>query len=339
MTTAIPVDLSPSTPRVRTDPDEDLLWAIAEAEPENPFHTPAFVRARIRRGGRPVAFLASSGGMPRGCTAFIVQGRIHRDLEIISAPAVDAAHPLWDAIRAFCVREGITRLRVQSFGSTGGAIPVIGRESSRHQRREYVLDLGSECPPLTLSSNHRRNLRRAERAGIEVTETSEPKACEIHAALIGLSMSRRQERGERVSADTPSAMFRHFLETGAGVLFQAALPGGPVLSSVLVLLAARGAYYHSAGTSPDGMTQGASQLLIATVAERLRDRGIILFNLGGAAEDQTGLTRFKCGFGSRTVELETASFDVARGTRRVITTLVDQLRTGKSPSFPFTKRG
>lgn len=328
-----------SMPQAQTDPNNDMLRTVAETAPENPFYTPAFARARTRRGERPVAFLASADLITHGCTAFMIQGRIHRHLEIVSAPAVDTTHPLWDVIYAFCAREGITRLRVQSFGSAFKNIPDLGRETFRQQRREYVLDLGSECPPLTLSSNHRRNLRRAERAGIEVTETTEPKACEIHAALIDRSMSRRQERGERVSADTPSAMFRHFLETGAGVLFQAALPDGAVLSSVLVLLSARGAYYHSAGTSPDGMTQGASQLLIATVAERLRDRGIILFNLGGAAEDQTGLTRFKCGFGPRTVELETASFDVARGARRVITTLVDQLRTGKSLSLPFTKRG
>lgn len=316
-----------STPLAQTDPDENLLRAVAETAPENPLYTPAFAWARTRRGERPVAFLASSGNI-QGCTAFIIQGRIHRDLEIVSAPAVDATHPLWDAIQTFCVRKGITRLRVQSFGSAGGTIPVLGRESSRHQRREYVLDLGPECPPLALSSNHRRNLRRAKRAGIEVTETAEPAAGEVHAALIDLSMSRRQERGEQVSTDTPSAIFRCFLETGAGVLFQAALPDGPVLSSVLVLLSARGAYYHSAGTSPEGMDHGASQLLIATVAQRLRDRGITLFNLGGAAEDQTGLTRFKCGFGPRTVELETASFDVARGHQRVMVAIADRLRTG-----------
>ncbi|MDZ7829160.1 MAG: GNAT family N-acetyltransferase [Halofilum sp. (in: g-proteobacteria)] len=320
------MDATP-TLQAQLDPDEELLRAVAEAEPENPFHTPAFARARMRRGERAAAFLAAAAGESRGCTGFVAQGRIHRDLNIVSAPAIDADHPLWGAIEDFCGREGITRLRVQTFGSMARGIPSLGNELFRAPRREFVLALGPECPPLTLSSNHRRNVRRAERAGIEVHERDDPEAGETHATLIGASMSRRRHRGEGVSSETAADPFHHFLATGAGTVFQARDAQGTVLSSMLVLQSARGAYYHSAGTSPEGMKSGASQLLVATVAERLRDRGITRFNLGGAGEEQTGLARFKSGFRPETVELEAATFDVARGARRTLIGIAEGLRS------------
>lgn len=321
--------MSTTEPDVRgqLDPGEDLLQAVADAAPENPFHTTAFARARALRGERAAAFLAPSDSERHGCTGFVAQGRLHRDLNIISAPAAPADHPLWRAISDLCRREDITRLRIQSFGSAASDIPAIGRELSRMPRREYVLELGPECPPLALSSNHRRNLRRAERAGIEVHETTDPAASETHAALMDDSMSRRQDRGEDVSAGTSPEAFRQLLATEAATVFQARDPEGTVLSSVLILLSARGAYYHSAGTSPDGMSAGASQLLIASVAGLLRDRGITRFNLGGAAEEQSGLARFKLGFRPATIELEAAAFDVATGGRRAMVGMAEGLRT------------
>jgi hypothetical protein len=313
--------------QAQLDPDDELLQAVADAEPENPFRTPAFARAQMLGGERTVLFLATSTGSTHGCTGFVVQGRIHRDLTIVSAPAIDANHPLWRTIHDLCRREGITRLGVHTFGSTARGIPSLAHELSRVARREFVLILEPNCSPLMLSSNHRRNVRRAERAGIEVLESTDPQAGDTHAVLIDASMLRRVERGESVSCDTVPDPFRHFIATGAATVFQARDAEGTVLSSILVLQSARGAYYHSAGTSPEGMRNGASQLLVATVAERLRDRGITRFNLGGAGEDEVGLARFKAGFRPETVELEAATFDVARGARRALIGMTDGLRT------------
>jgi len=315
----------------RLDPGEALLRAVAESAPENPFVSPAYVRARMLRDERPVAFFAGSQTARVGCLGFVVTGRLHRDLNIISAPDAPADHPIWTAIGALCEGEGITRLRVQTFGSTGAAIPALGRERLRTPRREYVLALGPACPPLTLSSNHRRNMRRAERAGITVHETTDPVAADTHAELMDASMVRRQDRGEDVSAGTSPVAFRQFLSTEAATLFQARAPDDTVLSSVLVLLSARGAYYHSAGTSPEGMKAGASQLLIATAIERLRDRGITRFNLGGADDPESGLARFKLGFRPTTVELESAAFEMARGARRALIATAEGLRARIGP--------
>ena len=314
--------------RAELDPDAALLRAIAEAAPENPLHTPAFAHAQRLRGRRIVAFLVAAAQAAHvGCTGFIAQGRLHRDLEIPSAPAAEPDHPIWEAIGQFCSDTGVTRLRVQSLGSQNLRIPCLGRTLSRSARREYVMDLRTALQSAAFSSNHRRNVRRAQRSGICMAETADPTASETHVGLIDSSMSRRQEKGEQASTGTAPDSFRCLLQAGAGVIFQARTPEGAVVSSLLVLLSERGAYYHSAGTSPEGMRSGASQFLVAKAAELLRGRGMDVFNLGGAAAEQDGLARFKLGFGATPVELEAASFDVASGPRRGAVAIANGLRS------------
>lgn len=310
------------------DPAEDTLRAIACSIPTNPFLTPGYARARIGLGATAVTLSSRVAGVEQGFTAFLATGRVHKRLDIPSAPAVDGEDPIWRAVVQYCMTTGVTRLNVQSFATTGGRIPTVGHEIRRRARREFVLDLGPDCPPLSMASNHRRNIARARKAGIRVIESADRAAADLHAALIGHSMQRRRQRGEDVSTQVLGASFLPFLETGAGTLFQALTPDDDVVSSILVLLARQGAYYHSAGTSPAGMAQGASQLLIAGVAERLRERGIVLFNLGGADPAESGLARFKAGFGARPVELEAATFDLTRGYRRIWTRALDSLRLG-----------
>jgi lipid II:glycine glycyltransferase (peptidoglycan interpeptide bridge formation enzyme) len=99
-------------------------------------------------------------------------------------------------------------------------------------------------------------------------------------------------------------------------LFQA-LVGDRLLSSILVLRAAKGGYYHSAGTTAEGMACGASHWLVQHIAQALQSEGLQQFNLGGADED--GLVRFKVGFGSARVELEAADIQLAGPLMRLMT--------------------
>jgi hypothetical protein len=135
-------------------------------------------------------------------------------------------------------------------------------------------------------------------------------------------MTRRSARGEAVPSVQRDALAEAFLATGVGELFQAVADGASPLSSILVLRSPVGAYYHSAGTSPEGMDRGASQFLIASTAEQLRSEGVLRFNLGGAGPESEGLQRFKAGFGARVVPLEAATCvfgtTLERGARRII---------------------
>lgn len=120
-------------------------------------------------------------------------------------------------------------------------------------------------------------------------------------------MERREQRGESVPSVQPDPFDRALLVSRAAELFQA-YDGTSVLSSILVLRAPLGAYYQSAGTSPEGMELGASQFLISSVAAILQGEGMHLFNLGGAGDESPGLQRFKSGFGAHPVPLEAATF-------------------------------
>jgi lipid II:glycine glycyltransferase (peptidoglycan interpeptide bridge formation enzyme) len=115
-----------------------------------------------------------------------------------------------------------------------------------------------------------------------------------------------------------------FLQSGSGELFQA-FRGDEALSSVLVLRSPEGAYYQSAGTSSEGMGFGASHFLIYCVASQLKSDGLHSFNLGGA-DKQTGLSRFKAGFGASRVHLESASVYIGPLWRRKASRAIELLR-------------
>jgi lipid II:glycine glycyltransferase (peptidoglycan interpeptide bridge formation enzyme) len=90
---------------------------------------------------------------------------------------------------------------------------------------------------------------------------------------------------------------------GAGDLFQV-VRDDAVLSSMLVIMSRAGAYYHSAGTSQEGMEIGASHFLVHSVARTLQEGGVKIFNLGGAEIENPGLRAFKSRFGTMPVETE-----------------------------------
>ena len=158
-----------------------------------------------------------------------------------------------------------------------------------------------------LNSQHRRNVSRAMKAGISLRRTRDEAACSEHLKMMDASMERRVNRGEEIEKDKSDAHTRALLSSGAGELFQA-VHENKTVSSALILRAALGAYYHTSGTSPDGMKLGASPFLLTRTAEVLKQEGCRVFNLGGATSENPGLQRFKSGFGARQVALEAASF-------------------------------
>ena len=201
----------------------------------------------------------------------------------------------------------------------------LGGELTRRRRREFVLDLRGEPPASRFASNHRRNIARARNQGLSLRRTREADACAVHDRLVHTSLHRRSARGESVPTGSDLPRYIALMQAQAGELFQV-VRGDDVLSSLLVLRAREGAYYQSAGTSPDGMAAGASHFLVAGIVSCLRDEGLEVFNLGGADEDAAGLQRFKEGFGAVAVPLEAAQFSTEPVVVRRLRALVRSLR-------------
>ena len=187
---------------------------------------------------------------------------------------------------------------------------------------------GMRKRPDGVSTQHRRNIVRASKAGLSLRRTREASACAKHLELMDASTERRASRGEKVDSGQDSARPLALLASGSGEIFQAVM-GEQVLSSILVLRSSQGAYYQSAGTLPEGMRLGASPFLVSQVAALLKQEGARVFSLGGASAESPGLRRFKAGFGAREFELQAASFCPKSAAQRRLQARCDLVGPGR----------
>lgn len=313
----------------------DLLNELSASAPTNPFATPEYVESRLQLGcdAWVMGVRDSAGKFRGGCGAFLRSGRLNRALTIPSLPKVDPDSPFWSGLRDFAKKFAVTQLELGTFSSPAGvAIPRVVPHCRHSTRTEYLWDL-TDDPASRLASNHKRNLKKGRAAGLSVRQSRSDHAAHTHLALMNRSMERRRSRGEDVPdvGDLPD--LKACLDSGAGTLFQALL-GSSVLASVCVLRAPKGGYYQSAGTSPEGMSVGASHFLLHAIAQQLKIEGAETFNLGGADEN-SGLARFKEGFGSSIVQLEQAECYVGPVWRRMASAAYEVGASGRARALRF----
>jgi hypothetical protein len=297
-------------------PPARLTERVAASDPTNPFYTPEYASA-CESLGEQACFLALCNGeeVVSGCIGFVFGSFLHRTLAIPSLPRLPNPQIFWRGLLEVCRELKVWRLQIDTFASPASDIPQLPGELTRRTRQEHVLDLTREDVLEGMSSQHRRNISRAVKAGLSIHRTREASACALHVELMSASLERRAKRGEEVEISQQQARPMALLTSRSAELFQA-VHKGTVLSSILILRSSRGAYYQSAGTLPEGMKLGASPFLVSQVAAILKQEGASVFNLGGATTDEPGLHRFKSGFGSREVVLEAASFCPKSGVER-----------------------
>jgi hypothetical protein len=299
--------------RVHKHPSKELCERMAVLSPANPFMTAPYLHARTALGGEPYLLSLDDGKrMHAACPALLRSGYLIRSLEIISLPLLSEPDVFWAGLKTWCRSENVSQLEVNSFSSGQTSIPLLDGERYRRSRCEYVLNLRQQKLWERISSNHLRNVKRARNSHVSVHRSTEATAHRVHVSLMASSMTRRRERGEQIPDHMASqlAEVTALTEGGAGELFQA-VGDGQVLSSILVLQSERGGYYHSAGTSPEGMACGASHLLVHDIAGILQSEGKWEFNLGGVSEPGSGLEQFKRGFGTRRIDLQAVQCSTA----------------------------
>ena len=313
--------------RVVTDPSEEQLAELQAADPTNPFASVSYAVARRALGASVALFIEGSVSSGRHGAFGYIRGRsISRSLEITSAPAPQDGADFWSGVWEFCRKSRIAEVVVDSYGSRAAVLPTWTVPSKLRDRTEWILSLdGSEQHPL--ASNHRRNINKARKHGVALASTTDAAAADIHARLMAASMHRRSERGENVPTiseqDTRNELA--FLACGAARIYQA-VHEGRVVSSMLVLNAPAGAYYHSAGTTPEGMEIGASTFLVSEIIRDLTNQGRLIFNLGGATSESVGLQRFKSGFGAQPVPLAAGVYETASPLHRKLRAAVRLFR-------------
>jgi GNAT acetyltransferase-like protein len=294
------------------NPDDAQLAALADLSGGRCHCAPAFLRA-TSAGTDLMLFTAGEGAGVAAAAAGHVRTRgwfatlTFPTPPVIAPSAGDGGTALWNGIRGYCRARRIAKVSVLSYEGDGvlEPPPPIGTVRLRIPRAEFVVDLAAE-PDRALagfSENHRRNIRKAEKQGLDMTFATSEAAAAAHAALFRHSMERRVARGEEVGTETDSAGLARLLNSGAGALAQVSREG-QVLASLLILSTASRAYYHSGGSAPEGMKLGASHFAVWRAMLALRARGVRTLCLGGvSARDSDGLTAFKVGFAPRRVEL------------------------------------
>jgi hypothetical protein len=276
----------------------DAQWKLLqESAPDNPFLTPEYALAREHLGETPVMLEYGA----QLCLAFLKRGRVTSGLEIISLPFAPSSVFLSGLI-AFCRDRRVYETALHSFGSPALSIPKLPREIQRRARTEFVIDLTVATSQWKIGETHRRHIRRAEKSAVSLRRI-QAEGIPDHLSMCRNSMSRRQERGETVYSVADSPEIPSIVANGAGQIFQA-VRDDVVLSSMLVISSRTGAYYHSAGTSQEGMDIGASHFLVHSVARTLQEEGVKIFNLGGAEIENPGLRAFKSRFGAAPIETE-----------------------------------
>lgn len=274
-------------------------WERLEAAaPENPFLTHSYATVRQRLGEELVMLEAG----PQLCPAYVKRGRISANLEVPSLPFAPSDGFVSYLVH-FCRRRHIYEADLYTFASRKLNIPKLPREIERRNRTEFLFDLTVPAEKWKIGETHRRHIRRAQKNAISVRR-ARSEGLRDHLSVCGDSMLRRRERGENVPSVEHDPQLAALVQGGVGELFQA-VRQETVLSSMLVIRSRTGAYYHSAGTSPEGMELGASHFLVHFIAGLLQDEGMESFNLGGAEVESPGLRAFKSRFGTRPVETET----------------------------------
>ena len=308
-------------------PDEALVQRLANREPENLFITPAFMHGQKRLGFTPCLLGLWEGDEPlHVCLGTYKKGRLSSSIDIRLTPDVPPDSPFWQGLAATCKRMGVWDLTVYAVTSRPDPVPVLGPVTFKETGDEYHLPLGATPLPLPPNTNLRRNLSKAQKNKLVLYRTTSPSVIEGHIALMDCSNTRRRERGEEVSGRARSFYYEAMLEAGAGEFFQAHSPEGVALSSIFMFRSKGAVYYQSAGTSPEGMSLGASPFLIWTAAETLRQEGLTKFCLGGSTLDNAGLVRFKSGFGSEAVPFVSMGFSMAPPLKRKLRTLLRMLK-------------
>jgi ribosomal protein S18 acetylase RimI-like enzyme len=311
---------------VDLEADSALLAKVASLTPDNPFYTEAYVETMRALGSQVVVLcLWQNDELLSACPALVRSGRLSKTLEITSLPALSDPAVFWEGLREFCRKSGVTILEVNTYASTVAQIHNFEYETGRIERVEYVIDLQSSDLWKQTRKGHRYNITRGRKAGLQVRRTIDSSACLEHINMMGASLERRRAHGESVLEDLPLATSRALLEHKAGELFQA-VRDGQVLASALILKAAKGAYYQTAGTCEAGRECGASTFLVFEIAKALQDQGYQSFNLGGTEVGNRGLQDFKTGFGAAPVPLAAANFFLGGSVKKKLFTTLRLLR-------------
>ena len=175
---------------------------------------------------------------------------------------------------------------------------------------EFVVDLRPEPEAILAAMDrvHRKNIRRAERTGLEIEQDPSLDSLLTLRSMQELAAERSRQKGGGFRIRTREyfeKLYTHVFSPGIGELW-VARKDGDVVAALAYLGAAGRAMTVRSGSSALGYEIRAMYLLQDAVIRRARERGFEELNLGGIPEaaaeadhPEHGLYDFKKGFGGK----------------------------------------
>ncbi|MCZ7636146.1 MAG: GNAT family N-acetyltransferase [Verrucomicrobia bacterium] len=158
-----------------------------------------------------------------------------------------------------------------------------------------------------LDSAVRRAIRKAERAGLEVRREQSREAVEIY---YDLHCRTRKKHG---LPPQPISFFhnlhRHLIERDLGEIFLAYHQGRPVAGAVF-LRSFRQALYKFGASDEANLELRANNLVLWTAIRHYAERGFQTLDLGRTSLDQSGLRRYKLGWGATETTIAYVNYDL-----------------------------
>jgi hypothetical protein len=177
----------------------------------------------------------------------------------------------------------------------GGGEQLRGAEISDEFLGHRIPMEATEALQLSrLKDTHRRNIRKAEREGVEIHNLTGPEAMDAYYALHCLTRKRHGVPPQ------PLPFFRliqkHVIEAGYGFVSLARFRGQWVAGAVYFEFGAQ-ALYKFGASNPDFQHLRANNLLMWNAILNFRVKGIRELSLGRTDTYSSGLLQFKRGWG------------------------------------------
>jgi RimJ/RimL family protein N-acetyltransferase len=302
------------------DPDSEFLEGLASEADWPCVWCETFLRSSAPKGSKVVAFTVENDGRLAAVALGIRTSSLrNRQLVFPSYPRwldsdPEVSREFWQGLQDYWDKLNVAKFQLNSYEAPASLDWPFGEPLRVHERKEYYIDLSQDLDALfkCFSSNHRRNVRKAERQDFVCDIDRSETAFERHLSVFSHTQARRSERGES-AAGINASLCRNVLASGDGFLMQLR-HADEIVSSFLVLLTSKRAFYYSGGTTEQGMRMGASHYLMWLAIRELKARGATTLSLGGiSGTDPEGLARYKLGFGATAVALSNVSHVTGRG--------------------------
>jgi len=265
------------------------------------FHHPAWAGLLADTYGyRAMAVTLTDGGAIAAGLPVIEVRRPIRGRRWVSLPFTDWCPALAGGDRSVLVKELADIARSHGIPSVELRAPLPEGPSVRSETVfvRHVMALGPESVTggSGLSTNHRRNLRAAERAGVRIVRGSSAADLE---EFYRLCMLTRRRLGVPIQ---PRRFFRLLRERllGTGLAFVVSAYSGDVAVASAVFSAWNGTLVFKYGARDDRWARlGANHLLMWSAIRWAAENGCHTVDLGRSALGQPELRRFKSGWGAR----------------------------------------